>query len=411
MDVALISTGFFEERLIFWKFRIPKRLLVPFLAVGAAKIAGAALVYRILNIQTSGTFWFNADHLFNWSQNNVLLENVNLAPKWSYPFVGWDSAWYLSIMTRGYGFSPNSFAFSPGLPLSARVLNLLVTNPVVSAAIVTFVFGVFWVPFFQLVTERYVGKQAALGLTVLCAFSPYVFLFTTVFYSEGMFFLFTLGAWYLLQKGEIAPASSAAAISVLARFVGVVLVLPMLVVSFLKKGVARATWIAFSVIPVGALLVWLIYSKLAAGDFLAFMHVTEWSSLYTARTLLFEGLPQKGFNALLLALQNTPTPPNWLSPFTVIATLIAPPFLMYLLAKKEKSLTLYCLLCYVWILLFGALASVPRYVSFLFPLWIPLGAKLSMSRKSIAFLVVVSVVCFIISLSLWLDFLNGQFVA
>jgi len=54
---------------------------------------------------------------------------------------------------------------------------------------------------------------------------------------------------------------------------------------------------------------------------------------------------------------------------------------------------------------------MPRYVGVLFPLWIPLTAKLSMNKKSVVFLGVVLFVSFIIGLSLWVYFLNGQFVA
>jgi len=76
-----------------------------------------------------------------------------------------------------------------------------------------------------------------------------------------------------------------------------------------------------------------------------------------------------------------------------------------------RALAFYFLVCYVWLLTFGALVSMPRYVGVLFPLWIPLTAKLSMNKKSVVFLGVVLFVSFIIGLSLWVYFLNGQFVA
>jgi hypothetical protein len=409
--MAHIRGSFFEDRLTLWRITIPKRLLVPFLIVLAAKIAGAVLVYNLLDIQNSGTAWFNVNPVFNWDQNTVFLQYANDGARWSYTFMGWDSAWYLSIVTRGYGFSPNSYAFFPGFSIFASLLTFLFRNPLVSGALCSFVFGVLWVPFFQLVAEKYLSKQAAFGATLLFAFSPYVFLFTTVVYSEGIFLFFTLSAWYLFKTDRTAIASGLAAVSALARVVGSVLVLPMLLVSVQKKGSLRTRWIAFSILPIAALISWLAYCQLTANDFLAFMHASEWSSLYTVRTLLFEGLPQKGFNVFQMALQNTSAPTNWLSPFAVVAALAVPPFLMYLVAKIDKPLALYSVACYVSILMFGALASMPRYVSVLFPLWIPIAAKLSMTKKTVVLLGVVSVVFFVVSLSIWVDFLKGQFVA
>ncbi len=410
--MANITDGFFEGQFTFWRINIPKRLLVPFLIILVAKIAGATFVYNLLGIQASGTFWFDASRVFNWSQNTVLLENVGHAARWSYTFVGWDSAWYLSLMTRGYGFSLNSYAFSPGLPLFSSLFSLIFGNPVESMALCGLIFGLLWVPLFQLVAEEYLSKQAAFDSTLLFAFSPYVFFFTTVAYSEGLFLFFTLCAWYLFRRGKAAISSGFAAVSVLARFAGAVLVLPMLLASFQEKtSLRKRSWIVFSLLPVVALVSWMAYCQLVSNDFLAFMHVNEWSSLYSVRTLLMEGLPQKGFSVFQVALQNTSAPLNWFSPFAVVASLAVPPFLMYLLAKLEKPLALYSLVCYVWILMFGALASVPRYVSVLFPLWIPLAAQLSTNKRSVVFLGIVSAISFIISMSLWVDFLNGRFVA
>jgi hypothetical protein len=409
--VSFIRDGFFKEHYTIFRLKIPKRILVPFLILLAAKVAGALFIYSLLNIGSSGTFWTDPTRILSLDQNKVLLENANGTSNWAYTFVGWDSAWYLSIMTRGYGFSPQSYAFSPILPFLGRVFNLLFQSPVVSITVCSLVFGVLWIPFYQLVAEKYMSKQAALGSALIFALSPYVFLFTTLVYSEGLFLFFTLSGWHFFKKGKITSATWLAAVSALTRIVGVVLVLPMLIVSLLKKGARKIYWVTFSLLPIVALLSWLAYCQLTANDFLAFMHATEWSSLYTLRTLIFEGLPQKGFNVFQEAFQNTSAPLVWFTPFAAVVALVIPPFLIYKTAKTEKSLAIYSLVCYVWFLMFGALVSMPRYVSVLYPLWIPLTAKLSMNKKSAVLLGVTLVVSFIISLSLWVDFLNGMFVA
>ena len=410
-DVAHIRNSFFEGNSTFWKISIPNRLLLTILIMLAAKLVGAAVVYGLLDIQTSATLWFDINRVFKWDQNTVFLQNASTAARWSYTFVGWDSAWYLSIMTRGYGFSPDSYAFPPGLPLSGLLFDLFFKNPVVSGAVCSLVFGVLWLPCFQLVAERYMSKQAAFGSTLLFAFSPYVFLFTTLVYAEGLFLFFTLSAWYLFKTGKRLSTFWLAAASALSRVTGFVLILPMLLESLKEKTKRKVYSVILSLGPLFAFSFWMVYLKLTTNDFLPFLHVTEWSSIYTIPTLLLMGLPKEGFNIFQTVFQNYAAPLNWLTPYALVFALIVPPFLIYLLARIEKSLAAYALVYYLGVIASGGLASIPRYLSVLFPLWMPLAARLSMGKKSIVFLGVALAVSFMISLSMWVDFLNGVFVA
>ena len=75
-----------------------------------------------------------------------------------------------------------------------------------------------------------------------------------------------------------------------------------------------------------------------------------------------------------------------------------PPFLIY--AARA----------YVGVLVFGAIVSFPRFVAVLFPLWLPLTAKLSFSKKALAVTVIVAAAFFLVGLDMWMSFLNGQFV-
>lgn len=408
--MAHIIDGFFEGKLTVWRITIQKRLLFPFIVILGAKLAAAIILYFFLNIQANGTFWFDPSRVYNLRQNDVFIVNV-WAPKWSYLFVGWDSAWYLSIITRGYGFSPNSYAFPPGFPIIGFLVNYLARNPIVSAGLCNLFFGVLWVPLFQLVAECYIDRKTALVSTLLFAFSPYVFLYTSVVYSEGLFLFSTLGAWYFLKKRQMVVSTCLASISVFARFMGAVLVLPLLLLSIERKTSSRTRYIILSLIPLVALAAWSVYCQLVAHDFLAFGHTTEWNSIYSVRTLLLEGLPQKGLNAFQYGLLNSPTPQNWLSPYAVAIALFAPPFLIYRTFKIEKPLAVYSLVLYVWFLLVGAIVSLPRYISLLFPLWIPLAVGVGAGKKSAALLIAVSIISFIIGLYLWADFLDGVFVA
>ncbi len=195
---------------------------MPLLIVVAAKAAAATFIYLSMNVGSAGTFWSDPNRVFSWPQNTVFLQNAGLE-RFPLVFLGWDSAWYLSIMERGYAFSLQSYTFSPGLPFLGGLLNAALQNQLVSIAIPSLVFGVLWLPLYQLVAERYMSKQTSLASTLLLAFSPYLFLFTTVAYAEGALLFFTLASWYMFKKGKVAYAAVLASAATLTRIVGIVL--------------------------------------------------------------------------------------------------------------------------------------------------------------------------------------------
>ncbi|MFB3888383.1 MAG: hypothetical protein ACE14S_02765 [Candidatus Bathyarchaeia archaeon] len=402
-------TGFFEEHIGFSRFRVPKRLLVPFLVVLAAKVAAGAFVYYSMNIGEAGTLWSDSQRVFGWEQNAVFQQHV---AKWPLAFSGWDSAWFLSIVTRGYGFSPQSYAFYPGLPFFGSALNALLRDPMAAVVACAFAFGVLWVPLYQLFAEKHMSRRAALASALLLAFSPYLFLFTTVAYSEGMFLFFTVAAWLLFDRGRVAAASAFGSVAALTRVVGVLVALPMLYGSLRRKNVHWKRNVALSLAPVVALALWFVFCGFTSGDFFAPVHTTEWSSLYSFRTLVFEGIPQRGIQALLAApYQNPPVPTHWLLPAAVVFALILPLFLLYKAARMDGSLAVYSLANYLGVLAFGALVSTPRFVAVLFPLWIPLTAGFSGSKRAVVAVAAVCAVFYVITLNLWVSFLNGEFVA
>lgn len=368
-------------------------------------------IYYGTGVASGGTFWSDPSRIFAWEQNKVFLNTGNVST-WPFLFVGWDSAWYLSIMTKGYSFSPQAYTFSPGLPLFGNLFNLILGNPLISIVLCGFVFGVLWVPLFQLLAERYVSKRASLACTLLLAFSPYVFVFTTVSYTEGLLLFFTSAAWLLFQKGKKAGASALSVVAVLSRVTGTLMVLPMLYGSLKQKGNDRIRNVTLSLVPVFTLAAWYVYGWFSSGDLFAPAHTTEWAGLYTVPSFLLHDLLQKGLSAFsAIPLQNWPAPQFWLTPVAIAAAVFIPPALMYHMKKMDRELLLYSVAGYVGILVFGAIVSFPRFVSVLFPLWLPLTAKLSFSKKQAAVVGAVLVVFFVFSIDMWVSFLSGQFVA
>jgi hypothetical protein len=232
-----------------------------------------------------------------------------------------------------------------------------------------------------------------------------------VAYSEGLLLFFVLSAWLLSRKGKFFGASAFAAIAPLTRTMGILVVLPMIYCS-LKQKTHRGRNILLSLLPIATLTAWFASLGFSAGDFLAPVHTSEWSQMYSFRTLLTEGIPCYGMKAILEApYQPSPIPSHWFLPVAVGIALLFPLLLFYSTWKKDRSLWIYAVAGYGGILFFGALASTPRFVSVLFPLWIPLTAGFSGSKKSIAIAAVAIGMFYVIALDLWISFLNGQFIA
>jgi len=398
--------GFFEKQFTVWKLKLPLRLLFSVLTILCAKLLGSLIVYYVLDVGSVDTFWVGT-HAVGGIQNQVFQTSTLTNGSWLSVFLGWDSAWYLSILNYGYTFSMQSYSFFPGLPLFGSLINSVLQNPVASLVLCSLIFGVLWVPIYQLVAELYLNKKVAFLSTLLFALSPYVFLFTTVAYSEGLLLFWVLSAWLLFKKDKIALASTSAAVAVLSRAVGIIIFIPMIFETLRnKKGTKKVRNLVFCCLPVVAFVAWLIYGQLTANDWLAFIHTTEWSDMYSFRELIFGILPQTGIQAFLEVRAN-----SWFTTLSIWASIIIPPFLIAVMSKKTISMTAYASAYFIGVLVFGALLSLPRFISILFPLWFILMARFTINKKSIAGVAAVLVVFFILGLYLWIDFLNGVFIA
>ncbi|MBE3116266.1 hypothetical protein IMZ68_03600, partial [Candidatus Bathyarchaeota archaeon] len=122
---------FLRNKTFPWKLETHKRLLTSTIIVLAAKLIGSLLVYYLLNVGAAGTFWTGNNILLH-PQNQIFLLNTIKTDRWLNVFLGWDSAWYLSILTKGYAFSSQSYSFFPGFPLFGGLFNLFFGDPVVS---------------------------------------------------------------------------------------------------------------------------------------------------------------------------------------------------------------------------------------------------------------------------------------
>jgi len=398
-----------EGSFTFLNFKIPRRFLSSLFIVLIVKLAISAIIYWSFKLAFSDSFWMDAGSVEPLIQNQALLDGVAVGPRWAYIFLGWDSAWYLSIVKDGYIFSSQSFAFYPVFPVLARFF-LLISSPVAALAFCSLVFGVLWVPLYQAFAEEYLSRKSAFISVLLFAVSPFTLIFTSVGYSEGVFLFITVGAWLLFIRGRRMEAFFVAAIATLVRPPGILVILPMFSVIVSKKNHwSRLKAVSRLIMPLAALLLWLLYSWKISGDPLASFHSTEWSSMYTLTTYFAQVLPKFGLAALSFPALEINL--HWLTPLFIWSSLIIAPFLIWRLREVSRALTLYCLTYMLGILFFGTILSLPRFIAVLFPIWIPITSQLISIRHSRIIIPIVFITSVAISYILWVGFLSGIFIA
>lgn len=205
----------------------------------------------------------------------------------------YDANWYQKIAERGYtrlselasnAMQEANWAFFPLFPLTAKALPFPFA---VSAALINnLAFIIAAAVLYNLFRLRASAKTAETGF-MLFIFCPYSFYYS-VPYSESLYMLLTLLAFYLAAAGKwkqlvfIAPFVSAA------RNLGVFLVFPLGMLAwsqfgpkaiFTFKKETRAAWAALFALPAG-LFAYMAYLHYLTGDALSFVHVQQaWNRL------------------------------------------------------------------------------------------------------------------------------------
>lgn len=392
-------------------FRTYYRFLIPLFIVLCAKLVGGFFLFHLLNMGSSDTYWMTVKD--SLKQNEFIGSGASQGVRWPYLFLGWDSAWYLTIVQRGYAFYNQSYAFFPGFPFFSWLFNLFFQNSFYALAVFSFITGNLWIPIYQLVAENYVDSSKALKSTLFYAFFPYVFLFTTVAYSEGLFLFSTLSAWYFFKKRRRLFSALFAAIAAISRPVGLLIVLPILIEEIrtytqdIKS--LRLRNVFYLSIPFQSFFVWLFYCKITFGDWFAFANRSAWNPMYSFRVLIFNVLPAKGLEALLDKFFKDFQ--VWPFSFAWVIFVLIVPFMIYALIGMDVALTLYSVVYFCGILVIGGLESIPRFISFIYPIWLPPASKLFQNKRSSELTLIICASFYLVGIFFWYSFLNGIFVS
>lgn len=208
--------------------------------------------------------------LFPPADATEAVPSSNLLALWS----RWDSGHYLAIATDGYSYvqgEPSNVAFFPLYPLLMRVVAggganvgwLMGAGWLVSNVATVFAF-LFLYKLVRLDWDRQVARRTVWSLALF----PTSFYLNAV-YTEGLFLLLTVLAFYSARQNRWLAAGLFGALSAATRFVGAFLVLPLAYEWYRNRANRAVTAVAVLLVPLG-LLAYMLYLEVTFGDSLAF---------------------------------------------------------------------------------------------------------------------------------------------
>ena len=329
------------------------------------------------------------------------------------PWAHWDGVWYIKIARAGYADADGSTAFFPLFPLLLRYLgvlfggNLVVTGVVVSLLCFA---GSAWM-LYRLVALDFDDRVAARSVVYLSLFPTSFFL--QAVYTESLFLLLSLACFYWARQERWRLSGLAALFAALTRSTGALLVIPMAVYYFQRRGwrLRRADANAANLLMVvEGLLIWMAYLSLSFGKPLLFAKVQDqWHRTLTPPNFSIgrsvEAAAQGARQLLSRQYLDLYWPVSKPSGAYSVATanLIGLAFLIavglclaYGLRRLPPAYSLYGLAAAAYPLLFPAkavpLLSFPRFALAAFPVFVALALYTRDRPRTHAALVIVMIV-------------------
>lgn len=357
------------------------RFLISTLIVLFIKILASFFMYSRLSILGN----FHTHWMTQWTGTQLIYD-------WLYLFCAWDTGFYVQIAKNWY-FHP-AYAFFPAYPSLIKILSYAIGDEWVSATLLSFFLGIVCIPAFQILAEEYHTKKNAFISTMLMAFFPYIFLFTTIAYTESLFLLTTILSWYLYKKEKLIQSSIAVAIASLTKLYGLFIIIPIFIDILHNRTFRKIPYYSF---PLITFFSWLFYLFKTTGDWMIFMKSQSyWINL---------GMEFNWINSYLKPILSFDVWQIQKPDYMLIAFVAFLGYLVFNTLRLDFKLGIYSIFMYFSLLLFGNFHSMPRFFSFIFPIW--LDSKL----KNLFILFIIVPFFILISLLIWHHFLLGQWIA
>jgi hypothetical protein len=192
------------------------------------------------------------------------------------PLARWDAVWFLRIADEGYADSEPRAAFFPLYPMLVRTVGELGGGSrgalLIAAYAVSLAAFLGALVLLQRLAALEIGERAARAAVLLLAFFPAAVYFGAP-YSESLFLLVSVGAFYAARTEHWAWAGACGACAAATRSAGILLLVPL---ALLWLGGRRrpvdAAWLLLA--PAG-LAAYALYLGLAEGDALRFLDVQD----------------------------------------------------------------------------------------------------------------------------------------
>ncbi len=312
----------------------------------------------------------------------------------------WDAGFYATIATYGYDWQnehrpSDDMAFFPLYPLAIRAIMPLTvpfspylsTQATIAGLIVSNLALLVGVLLLFDLARRFGGVPLAWRAVWLLMLSPGSIYLSGV-YTEGLFFLLCIAAFWWLERDHFALAVLTAGLACLTRSVGVALVPPLLWVAWQSGGARRWLRLAFALVPAALTAAYVLIAGVVAGNLLAYFQAyqTTWGrgtgSPIRAFTIYFSGEEK-------VSLYGSPL--SWIDPLATVGYLA----LSVAVLRKRLTWGLFALSAMLIPIVTGTLLSMPRFGTVLFPFYIVL-ATWATTRPRQALVCAVSVALMIL---------------
>ncbi|MFZ5470565.1 MAG: hypothetical protein ACOZIN_14105 [Myxococcota bacterium] len=236
----------------------------------AALMVGSIFLAGLVVATSSASFLLPE----NWTQGTPDFPSHPLARAW----VHWDAGWYAQIAATGYWYTPGEqspVAFFPAYPLVVGAFQALGLNRYHGGILVSAGCGLAALLLFFRWAERLSPSRSALTATALLSLYPFSFFLYGAMYSDALFLLAVVGAFWALEKEQLGWAILLGAIATAARPIAPAVVLGLTVRHFeLRKarGAALGLALLLPLLAATGLVAYMTYLGLRFDDPLAFVH-------------------------------------------------------------------------------------------------------------------------------------------
>jgi hypothetical protein len=139
---------------------------------------------------------------------------------WTRALCHWDSGWYARIASDGYWYAPgrqSPVAFFPGYPLVVRALSVSGLDVWTAGVLLSLACGAAAAVLFHRWSSTLAPAQAADAALVTLVLYPAAFFLFGTMYSDALFLLLVIGAFWAVEKDEVALATLLGAASTACR--------------------------------------------------------------------------------------------------------------------------------------------------------------------------------------------------